>query len=147
MLSKLLSDEGGLKTYSIVLETGDEVMTCLQDFATRQRLSAAQFSGIGAFEEVDLMYFDWQEKKFISNPVREQVEVASLTGDVALAPDGKPALHIHLVVGRRDGTALAGHLGRGQVRPTLEIMLTETPAHLRKTYDPETGLTLIRPNA
>jgi hypothetical protein len=41
-----------------------------------------------------------------------------LLGDIAVAPDRKPALHIHFVVGRRGGAALAGHLGRAEVRPT-----------------------------
>jgi Plants and Prokaryotes Conserved (PCC) domain len=71
----------------------------------------------------------------------------SLTGDIALGPDGNPALHIHCVLGRRDGGALAGHLIEGKVRPTLEIILTESPAHLRKRHDPEGGLALIDPGA
>ena len=52
-------------------------------------------------------------------------------------------MHVHAVLGRRDGTALAGHLQDGRVRPTLEIIVTESPAHLRKTKDPESGLALI----
>jgi hypothetical protein len=51
------------------------------------------------------------------------------------------------VVGKRDGTAMAGHLGKAHVRPTLEVVLTESPVHLRKAKDPETGLALIRPQA
>jgi predicted DNA-binding protein with PD1-like motif len=78
-------------------------------------------------------------------PVREQVEVASLIGDVAESPSGGPALHIHLVVGKRDGSAMAGHLGEAHVRPTLEVILTESPIHLRKVKDAETGLALIQP--
>ena len=54
-------------------------------------------------------------------------------------------LHVHLVLGRRDGTAWAGHLVEGRVRPTLEVIVTEAPAHLRKQADPETGLSFIRP--
>jgi predicted DNA-binding protein with PD1-like motif len=41
---------------------------------------------------------------------------------------------------------MAGHLGPAHVRPTLEVILTEAPAHLRKVKDPQTGLALIRPN-
>jgi hypothetical protein len=38
--------------------------------------------------------------------------------------------------------------GYGQrVRPTLEVIVTESPAHLRKIKDDETGLALIRPAA
>jgi predicted DNA-binding protein with PD1-like motif len=80
-------------------------------------------------------------------PVREQVEVASLIGDVAQAPSGEPALHVHVVVGKHDGSAMAGHLGQGHVPPSLEVIVTESPAHLRKVKDAETGLTLIRPAA
>ena len=61
--------------------------------------------------------------------MREQVEVASLIGDVALSPEGQPALHAHVVLGRRDGSALAGHLGSAHVRPTLEVIRTDSPAH------------------
>lgn len=74
-------------------------------------------------------------------------EVASLLGDVAEGPSGEAALHIHLVLGKQDGTAMAGHLGEAHVRPTLEIIVTESPAHLRKRKDPESGLALIRLDA
>jgi len=117
----------------------------LQSFARARRIAAAQITAIGAFKSVVLKYFDWESKKYLSNKVDEQVEVASLIGDVALAPSGEPTLHIHLVVGRRDGTALAGHLGSAVVRPTLEVVVAESPAHLRKVEDPTTGLALIRP--
>jgi predicted DNA-binding protein with PD1-like motif len=73
------------------------------------------------------------------------VEVASLIGDVAQALSGAPALHIHLVVGKQDGTARAGHFAQAHVRPTLEMIITESPAHLRKVKDADTGLALIRP--
>jgi predicted DNA-binding protein with PD1-like motif len=145
MQSKLLHENDGQRTFAVVLETGDEVMACLQAFADREKLSAAQITAIGALSDVVLAYFDWQTKQYRKIPVREQVEVASMIGDVALAPDGKRALHIHLVVGRSDGSAMAGHLAEAHVRPTLEVVLTEQPAHLRKVHDPESGLALIRP--
>jgi predicted DNA-binding protein with PD1-like motif len=144
MQHKLLNESEGQRTFAVVLETGEEAMGCLGSFAKQQRISAAQITAIGAFSSLVLKYFDWEKKQYLDNPVKEQVEVASLIGDVALAPSGEPSIHVHLVVGRRDGTALAGHLGSGVVRPTLEIILTESPAHLRKKQDPQSGLALIR---
>src|SRR5690606_6987585 len=144
MQSKPLDESGGRRTYAVILETGDELMSCLENFANREHLSAAQITAIGALSDAELNYFDWETKRYLRNPVNEQVEVAALYGDVAIGPDGKPAIHIHAVLGRRDGAALAGHLTRGHVRPTLEIVLTESPAHLCKKHDPETGLALIR---
>ena len=67
----------------------------------------------------------------------------ALTGNVALK-DGEPKLHPHIVVGKSDGTAHGGHLLEGHVRPTLEVIVTESPAHLQRRSDPETGLALLR---
>ena len=145
MQQKLLNETGGQRTFAVVLDSGDEAMECLQTFAKNERIKAAQITAIGAFENVVLKYFDWNSKQYLSNNVNEQVEVASMIGDVAIAPSGEPSLHVHIVVGRRDGTALAGHLRSGRVRPTLEVVVTEAPAHLHKVRDPETGLALIRP--
>jgi hypothetical protein len=145
MRHQLLSDTQGQRTFAVVLETGDEAIACLKGFIRDNNISAAQLTGIGAFADVTLGYFDWSKKDYIGNPVREQVEVASMIGDVALAPSGEPALHIHVVVGKRDGAALAGHLQQAHVRPTLEVILNEAPAHLQKVHDPQSGLALIRP--
>jgi predicted DNA-binding protein with PD1-like motif len=147
MQSRCLHEDAGQRTYVVVLETSDEVMECLTRFIREQSVSAAQITAIGAFSGVVPRYFDWETKKYDDIPVSEQVEVASLMGDVAESPDGNPSLHIHLVVARRDGTAMAGHLGKGHVRPTLEVILTESPIHLRKRKDDESGLALIQPES
>lgn len=144
MQRKLLADSGGQRTFAVILDGGEEVLECLRTFVKEQRIFAAQITAIGAFSDVVLKYFDWETKKYLENRIDEQVEVASLIGDVAQSPSGEPALHIHLVAGKRDGSAMAGHLGQAHVRPTLEVVLTESPAHLRKVEDPETGLALIQ---
>jgi predicted DNA-binding protein with PD1-like motif len=143
MKSKLLHEQAGLKTFALVFETGDEVVASLLGFARREAVHAASFQGIGAFERVTLGYFDWGSKAYREIPVGEQVEVLSLLGDVA-EKGGEPKVHAHVVVGLRDGSTRGGHLIEARVRPTLELVLTEAPAHLRKRWDDETGLALIR---
>ena len=143
METKLLHSDGGRRTFAVILQKGDEAMRCLQDFAAREKLAASQITAIGAFSRATLAFFDWESRRYQPIPVEEQVEVASLVGDVAVGPDGKPSVHVHAVLGRRDGTALAGHLQEGHVRPTLEIIITEQPTHLCKVKDPESGLALI----
>lgn len=144
MHSKLIND-GPQKTYVLVLETGDEAVSSVERFAVEQGLSAAQITGIGAFSDLVLGFFDWESKDYRKIPVQQQVEVVSFLGDVAQGPDGKPAVHVHVVVSRSDGTAMGGHLLQAQVRPTLEVVLTESPRHLHKRKDPESGLALIVP--
>jgi hypothetical protein len=90
MESKLLHKADGQRTFSVMLQSGDEVMACLAAFA--QRLGAAQFITIGAFSPAVLGYFDWERKDYLRTPIEEQIEVASLIGDVALGQNGEPAL-------------------------------------------------------
>ena len=145
MESRLINQAGQQRTFVVVLNSGDEVMACLKRFVEQEKIEAAQFSAIGALRSAALGYFDWETKDYQRIPVDEQVEVASFTGDVAVGPDEKPALHIHCVLGCRGGRAVAGHLLEGHVRPTLEVVLTDSPVHLRKRHDPESGLALIAP--
>ena len=77
-------------------------------------------------------------------PIKQQVEVLTLAGDIALF-NGQPAVHTHLVVGLSDGAAKGGHLLEAHVYPTLEVIVTVDPVAMQKTFDPETGLALIDP--
>jgi len=138
MTSKLLDAD----TWALVFDRGDEAIAGLEAFVREQELTAASFTGIGAFSEAMLGYFDWQSKEYEEIPISEQVEVLSLIGDVA-EKDGEPAVHAHVVLGLRDGSARGGHLLRGIVRPTLEVVLHRSPAHLRKRHDAASGLALI----
>jgi uncharacterized protein len=144
MQTRRIARADGFVTFVIILETGDEAMGCLKRFAIENRLDSASLKAIGAFERATLAFFDWEQKAYLPILVDEQTEVAALTGDIALGPDGQPVVHVHAVLGRRDGSAVAGHLQEGFVRPTLEVMLTETPGEFRKQVDTESGVPLIR---
>lgn len=141
MKAKVIN-EGPERTIALIFDKGDEVVALLQRFASEHNLSASRFSAIGAFESAVLGYFDWERKDYERIEVGEQVEVLSLNGDIALDGD-QPKVHAHTVLGRRDGSTVGGHLLQARVRPTLEVLLVESPGYLRKKCDPETGLALI----
>lgn len=136
MQSRRLDEAGGLRTFAVAFEAGDDVMAGLRTFAGRADLSAATFTGIGGFSDVTLGFFDLEKKDY------EQVEVVALTGNVTLA-GADHRVHAHVVVAARDGVAHGGHLLEAHVRPTLEIMVVESPPRLRRRQDPQTGLALL----
>lgn len=145
MKSKLLTAEAE-RTFVIVFDEGEEVMQGLERFAGENRLTAARLTAIGALADVTLGWFNLETQDYEEIPIDEQVEVLSLLGNVAIH-EGKPKIHAHMVVGKRDGTAHGGHLLEGHVQPTLEVMVTETPRHLQRAIDRKTGLPLIDPAA
>jgi predicted DNA-binding protein with PD1-like motif len=141
MKSKLI-DETGQKTFALIFDKGDEFIDQLTSFASENDLKASHFTAIGAFRDVMLGYFDREKKKYKQIPIVEQMEVLSLVGDIALKGN-TPQVHAHVVLGKADGTAHGGHIVEAHVWPTLEVVLTESPRHLHRKIDPETGLALI----
>jgi predicted DNA-binding protein with PD1-like motif len=143
MRSKLLDETNGLKLFAVVLQTGDKVKDALMRFAVTEKLTAASFTAIGAFERATVAWYDIGAKQYRPIPIDEQVELLSCIGDFSLTDDRKPMLHAHVALGRSDGTTRGGHLLEAHVRPTFEAIVSEDPAYLRRKFDPASGLQLI----
>lgn len=130
------------ETYAVIFDKGEEFKQGLTEFAKSQGLKRSDFTAIGAFERATLGYLDWQTKEFHKHPINEQVEVISMMGNIAMK-EGEPRVHAHVVVAMPDGNARGGHVLEAYVRPTLELILRESPEQMQTKHDPETGLALI----
>jgi uncharacterized protein len=143
MQSKLVAASAGQRTFVIILDPGEEAVQSISDFAAKESFGAASLTALGAFSEATVGWFDLAERTYRKIPVAQQCEVLSAVGDIAADDNDKPSLHVHVVLGLSDGTTRGGHLLEGVVRPTLEVTLVETPAHLRRKKRPELGIALI----
>jgi hypothetical protein len=135
-------EDADVVTYIVVCDPGDEAVSVLTQFARAERLEAAQITAVGAFERATVGWFDREARDYRRIVVAELCELLSLVGDVAEGQDG-PIVHVHAVLGLSDGTTRGGHLLEGRVFPTLEAIVTETPAELRKIMRPDIGIALI----
>jgi predicted DNA-binding protein with PD1-like motif len=143
MKSKQVTYEPGAQVHVVILETGEEALAALMQFANDTKILAASLTAIGAFEKAVVGWFDFASKTYRKIEVNEQCEVLSAIGDVAVGDDGKASLHIHIVLGLSDGSTRGGHLLAGTVRPTLEVVLTEAPKALRRRKRADLGIALI----
>lgn len=133
-----LIDASDQKTYRVVFDLGEEVLAGIVSFAKKIDIQAAYFTAIGALSDLVVGHFDVVNKQFTRIPINEQVEILSLVGNIVLDDGGNVKAHAHLVVGKVDGTAHGGHLLEAHVRPTLELIIVESPKHLRRRLDPNT---------
>ena len=117
--------DGG-RTFVLILDQGEEAFAAVTDFANNKAISAASVAAIGAFENAKVGWFDLAAKRYDPISVYEQCEVLSLLGDIAQGDDGRASLHLHAVLGLRDGSVRGGHFLSGNVRPTLEVTIIET---------------------
>ena len=145
MKVQVLSRNNQETTYAVIFGKGDEVMGGLTEFAQRNHLAASRITGIGGIDDATLGFFDRPRKMHRPMIVKQPAEVLSLLGDIALY-QGKPVVHLHIVLGFADGTAHGGHLLEAHVWPTMEVIVTEYPHAMHKTLDAESGAALIDPS-
>jgi hypothetical protein len=134
----------------LVFERDDELMDEIKSFAERERVRTAEFTGIGAASAAKLAAFNPEQREYVDIPDPGQVEVVSLNGRITLPQDADPAsppperqLHVHCVLSRADGTAVAGHVFELVIRPTCEVFVTESSEYVARREDPESGLPVI----
>ena len=143
MKEMLLHEDGAhRRAFAFVLEPDEDPATVIAERAQALSLASCQVTAVGGFSRVTLGYFDRAKKQYLPIPIDEQVEVLSLLGDIAQEGETR-VLHVHCVVGLRDGTTRGGHLLGAKVWPTLEVIVTEWPEYLQKRKDPSIGLALI----
>ncbi len=143
MKSTKIAGDAGAETRVVILESGEEAFAALTKFANEAGITAASLTAIGAFENATVGWFDFEMKTYKKIELAQQCEVLSAIGDVAVGDDGKATLHVHVVLGLSDGTTRGGHLLEGKVRPTLEVVLTDTPVKLRRKRRADLGIALI----
>jgi predicted DNA-binding protein with PD1-like motif len=89
---------------------GDEAFSGLLEFAEKYHVTSAHFTAIGALNGATLGWFDPERKMYKKIPIRGQVEVIGMSGDIALY-QGKPVVRTHMIVGTSDGTTRGGRSG------------------------------------
>ena len=144
-MKKKTFNAAGRGDHLLVLDDGDDVMQSLIDFAKETHISGASLHGIGAFSKTTVAYWNKETKVYEEIAVDEQVEVLSIAGSLARSAGDEVKVHAHVVLGRRDGSAIGGHLLRATVFPTLEVFITDIGARLLREKDAATGLMLLAP--
>lgn len=117
-------------------------MSTLAAFAADEGITAAEVSGIGAFQTATVGFYHPDRKDYDRIPITSHTEVLSLLGNLSLKDDA-PWVHLHATLGGVDTAAIGGHLFDAIVGPTLELFVREEPGELRRLQDDEIGLALL----
>jgi uncharacterized protein len=135
--------DGPEKTFAVLLDQGDEPVSALLQFVRDHKIAAAHLTARGGLQRVTLGHFEPSAKEYKRVAIDEQVEVLSFLGDIARDEKGQSQLHAKVVVGKSDGTACGGHLFEASVRPTMEIVVVESPWELRRRVREDVGAALL----
>lgn len=132
--------------YMLRLLKDEDVIPAITDFCERKGILSAEFKAIGAVKDAKIGFYDLSTKKYGSEVYADEMEVASMTGNVAQV-EGKPFVHVHAVLsGIKAGTEnqpIGGHVFEAKVAVTLEVQLTAFNENISRDLDDDIGLKLL----
>ena len=134
--------------FFLVFKRGEELIETLTHFCEENEVHWGQFQAIGAVLDVEIGYYDLENRQYVFREEEGPFEVASMDGNIAEVEE-RPIVHVHAVLSRCDETleTIGGHIRTARVAVTLELCLWHVTQPLLREYHDETGLNLIDLNA
>lgn len=88
-------------------------------------------TALGMIKEVKMGY--WNGESYEIHELNEPCELLGISG--IITPGTDPPYHLHLIVGKRDGSAHGGHFIEAKVCNTLEMFLIATNIEVERYTD------------
>jgi predicted DNA-binding protein with PD1-like motif len=118
---------------------GDDLLSGIETALKEEGIvSGIILGGVGMVKKAALSFY-LGRGEYETVPVVDEAELCSLNGNVSTL-DGDLVIHAHAVVGRKGGSALAGHVSSAQVHMTAEVAVLVAPQKLTRKLDSQTGL-------
>jgi uncharacterized protein len=124
------------------IEKGEEIVSSFKEICKKYQIKSGFISGLGAVENVQIAYYNIEEKQYHHKQLKGDYEIVSLSGTISIFND-EPHVHLHIALGDEEFNVSGGHLDHGIVSLTCEFMITVFDAGIERKYDPETGLNLL----
>ena len=125
------------------LAKGEDLLAVLENCAREHNITLGEVQAIGAVSQARIGYYNQSERKYYFLDLERPLEILSLTGNISLK-DGKPMVHVHIILGDNEGRAFGGHLAEGTLAFACEFMIQEyqSATPLVRQMDEPTGLFL-----
>jgi len=123
----------------IRLFPGEDIYHELEEVCQRHKVETAiVLSGIGQLKQFKLGYFK-ENGNYTPQEFQKPHELLSLAGSIS-NQEGKYDFHLHVVLGNEEKNVVGGHLIKGIVEVTNEIVLLKTSLKLERRLEESTGL-------
>jgi len=123
------------------LISGENVLEKLSEFCEKEKINSGSLSGIGALSKAEIGHFSVEKKEYETKTFEEELEVLAFEGNISLK-EGKPFVHAHVTLGKKDFSLVGGHFVSGIVGATLELFLHNSEFVVARKKE-ESGLFLL----
>ena len=113
------------------IDQGEDVLEKMKRIAMLEDVKLASVSALGTFSSMTVGIYDLEKRQFMGNDFEGMFEIVSFTGTIhAAAADAK-------------GNVYGGHLSRGIIGATCEMVITVIDGVVDRVKDEETGLNIF----
>ena len=130
-------------TYVIRMERGEEIVEQVRRFAVQEGVKLASVQALGAVDDFEIGVYDVPEKRYHTRRLQGPYEIVSLVGTINTM-NGEAYVHLHLSAGDAEGRVFGGHLLRGVISATVEMVVTLIPGTVDRQHDETLGINLFK---
>ena len=125
----------------ISVDKGEYINQKLLEIAECESLTSGWISGLGAISDVEVAYYEIDEKVYVKKNYKDDYELLSLTGNVTLL-NQKPFIHTHISFSDTKFNAYGGHLFDAKVIAACELLILCSPYTINRKLNCNIGLSL-----
>ena len=125
----------------VSIDKGELVNQSLLNVAEKEGLNSGWVNGLGAISNIEIGYWDIEEKIYVKKTFDEDYELLSLIGNVSLV-DNKPFIHTHISFSDTKFKVFGGHLFDAEVIAAAEFCIFMSDYHLHRKLNCNIGLNL-----
>jgi predicted DNA-binding protein with PD1-like motif len=125
------------------IEPNEDLIDSIIKLVNEYDIQSGFVNCIGALKKFTIGYFDIDSEKYLTKTIDDYVELVSCMGNISFR-DGKPIIHIHVSLGKRDYNIIGGHLMQPSiVSITGEVYILEIDRKIKRENDPQFNLSLL----
>ena len=124
------------------LETGEELMSSIEEIAKKEDVRLATINGIGACSKIEMGYIVLSQKEYTFKQFEGNLEILQTTGNITIK-EGAPFAHIHINIADEECRSLGGHLNHAIISATFEGVFHIIDDEIIREMNEDVGIALM----
>ena len=127
--------------YFISLDKGEYVNQSLLEISNKEKIKSGWIDGVGAIYDIEVGYFDVEQKDYVRKKFLGDYELLSLSGNISIK-EGSRFIHTHITFSDIEFNVFGGHLFDAKIAAAGEFLIDSCDFGIKRKYNTNLGLHL-----
>tara|TARA_Y100001970_G_scaffold273325_1_gene371373 strand:- start:658 stop:1077 length:420 start_codon:yes stop_codon:yes gene_type:complete len=123
------------------LDKNEEISQSILTVAKEHKVYSCWVNGIGAIKDIELGFYNLEEKKYEKKMFKGNYELVSFMGNITLK-DGQPFLHSHVTISDDKFNSFGGHFFKAKIKVAGEFCMFVSEEKIVRKMNQSIGLQL-----